>query len=112
LKAGRLRAIAVSGRQRLPALPEVPTFTEAGVREMESVSGWQGVAAPAGTPPAIVQKLNASVVRVLALPDVRASYVESGFDVAGDTPEEFAAFIRSEHARWGKLIAEAGIQAE
>jgi tripartite-type tricarboxylate transporter receptor subunit TctC len=112
LKAGRLRAIAVSGRQRLAALPEVPTFTEAGVREMESVSGWQGVAVPAGTPPAIVHKLNASVVGVLALPEVRASYVESGFDVAGDTPEEFAAFIRSEHARWGKLIAEAGIQAE
>jgi len=112
VKAGRLRAIAVSGRERLPALPEVPTFTEAGVREMETLSGWQGVAAPARTPRAIVDRIQAAVARALALPDVRASYTDSGFDTVGDTPEEFAAFIRAEHARWGKLIAEAGIRVE
>lgn len=112
VKSGRLRAIAVSGRERIPALPEVPTFTEAGVREMETISGWQGVAVPAGTPREIVDKLQAAVARVLALPDVRASYTDTGFQVVGDTPEEFAAFIRAEHARWGKLIVEAGIQAD
>jgi tripartite-type tricarboxylate transporter receptor subunit TctC len=112
LKSGRLRALAVSGRHRMPALPEVPTFGEAGLKEMETVSGWQGVAAPAGTPREIVDKLQAAVARVLAQPDVRASYVDAGFDTVGDTPEAFAAFIRTEHDRWGKLIAEAGIRAE
>jgi tripartite-type tricarboxylate transporter receptor subunit TctC len=112
VKSGRLRAIAVSGRDRIPALPHVPTFTEAGVREMESVSGWQGVAVPAGTPREIVTRLQAAVARVLALPDVRASYVDAGFVPIGDTPEAFAAYIRAEHARWGKLIAEAGVRAE
>jgi tripartite-type tricarboxylate transporter receptor subunit TctC len=112
LKSGRLRAIAVSGRERLPALPDVPTFTEAGVREMEPVSGWQGIAAPAGTPHDVVQRIQAAVARALAAPEIRASYVASGFETVGDTPEEFAAFIRAEHARWGKLISEAGIRAD
>ncbi|MGZ8212528.1 MAG: Bug family tripartite tricarboxylate transporter substrate binding protein, partial [Burkholderiales bacterium] len=80
LKAGRLRAIAVSGGERMPALPEVPTFTEVGVAEMATVSGWQGVALPAGTRGDIVQKLYGAVVRALALPDMRASYTESGFE--------------------------------
>jgi len=112
VKTGRLRAIAVSGRDRIPVLPDVPTFTEAGVREMEPVSGWQGVAVPTGTPREIVARLQAAVARVLALPDVRASYVDTGFVPVGDTPEAFAAFIRAEHARWGKLIVDAGVRAE
>jgi tripartite-type tricarboxylate transporter receptor subunit TctC len=112
LRAGRLHAIAVSGRERLRALPEVPTFTEAGVRDMEAVSGWQGLAAPAGTARPLVLKIRTTVARVLALPEIQTSYAESGFDTVGDTPEQFAAFIRAEYARWGKLIAEAGIRAE
>lgn len=112
LQAGRLRAIAVSGRERLASLPQVPTFTEAGLGEMESVSGWQGLAVPAGTPRQIVIALRTSVARVLALPEIRVSYKESGFDTVGDTPGEFAAFIRDEHARWGRLIAQAGIRSE
>ena len=112
LKAGRLRAIAVSGRERLPALPEVPTFTEAGMQDMETVSGWQGVAVPAGTPREVVDKLQAAVARALALPDVQKSYTDSGFETVGDTPEEFAEFIRAEYARWGKLIAAAGIRVQ
>ncbi len=112
VKAGRLKALAVSGRERLRAMPDVPTFTEAGLREMETVGGWLGVAVPAGTPREIVGKLHEGIARILALPEVRASYAETGADPGGDTPEEFSAFIRSEHARWGKLIAEAGIRLE
>jgi tripartite-type tricarboxylate transporter receptor subunit TctC len=112
VKAGRLRAVAVSGRERVRLLPDVPTFTEAGLREMETVSGWQGVAVPARTPQEIVGKLQAAIARVLAQPDVRGSYLDTGFDTVGDSPEEFAAFIRSEQARWGKLIADAGIRID
>jgi len=110
--AGRLRALAVSGRERLPMLPGVPTFTEAGVPAMASVSGWQGLAGPAGMPREIALRVQQATARVLALPEVRASYLASGTEPVGDTPEEFAAFIRAEHARWGKLIADAGIRVE
>jgi tripartite-type tricarboxylate transporter receptor subunit TctC len=112
IRAGRLKALAVTGRNRLATLPDVPTFTEAGLREMENVGGWQGVAAPAGTPSEIVEKLNAAIISVLALPDVRASYVDVGFEPATASPREFAEFIREENARWGKLIAASGIRAD
>jgi tripartite-type tricarboxylate transporter receptor subunit TctC len=112
IKAARVRALAVTGPRRLAALPDVPTFTELGLREMEGVGGWQGVAVPAGTPPQIVEKLNAAIVHVLALPDVRASYVEVGFEPSTASPQEFAEFVQAENARWGRLIAASGIRSE
>jgi tripartite-type tricarboxylate transporter receptor subunit TctC len=112
IKAGRVKALAVTGTSRLARLPDVPTFTEVGLRDMETVVGWQGVAVPAGTPSEIVDKLNAAIVRVLALPDVRASYVDVGFEPSVASSREFAAFIQAENMRWGRLIAASGIRAE
>jgi tripartite-type tricarboxylate transporter receptor subunit TctC len=112
IRSGRVQALAVTGPRRLAALPEVPTFTELGLRAMEDVRGWQGVAAPSGTPGPIIDQLNAAVVRALTLPEVEASYVEQGFEVSRRSAREFAQYVRAEHARWGALIATAGIRAD
>lgn len=112
IRAGRLKALAVSGERRLRMLPDVPTFSEIGLREMEDVGGWQGVAVPAGTPREVVDKINAAVLRVMTLPDIQASYEDVGFELRPNSPREFAEFIKIEHARWGRLIAAAGIRAD
>jgi tripartite-type tricarboxylate transporter receptor subunit TctC len=112
IRAGTLKPLAVTGTQRLRALPEVPTFSEIGLREMETVGGWQGVAVPSGTPPAIVDKLNAAILRVLWEPDVQASYQQVGFELRNNSPREFSDFIRAENERWGQLISASGIRAE
>jgi tripartite-type tricarboxylate transporter receptor subunit TctC len=112
LKDGRLRPLAVSGRQRLAVLPDVPTFAEAGVPDIESVFIWGGIFVRAGTPRAVIDKLHKAITTVLQLPDVRAAYVELGSTPIGNTPEEFASVIRSESARYAKLIAEAGIKLD
>ena len=101
-----MKALAVASDKRLPVLPDVPPFDELGHAGMH-VAGWQGLLVPASTPPEIVAKLNQSLVKVINLPDVREAIVSTGGEVGGDSPEQFAAFIRAEHARWGKLIAEA-----
>lgn len=103
VRAGKVKALAVSGRKRNPSVPDVPTFAEAGFPEFD-VSLWQGVLVPAGTPAEIVARLNADLNRVLAMPDVREKLAELGADPVGGTPAEFAAFINGEIARWGKLI--------
>jgi tripartite-type tricarboxylate transporter receptor subunit TctC len=103
VRAGKVKALAIGGKRRLPLLPDVPTFSEAGFPEFD-VSLWQGILAPAGTPADVVAKLNGAINRVLQMPDVRDRIAELGAEPAGGTPEELGAFIRSEISRWGKLI--------
>jgi len=111
VQGGRLRALGVSGARRSPALPEVPTLSEAGVPGFEA-SGWLGILAPAGTPVAIVRRLNAEVSAVLALSDVNAQLAGSGAEVATGSPEQFASFIADEIAKWAKIVRATGLKGE
>ncbi|HVR51975.1 MAG TPA: tripartite tricarboxylate transporter substrate binding protein [Pseudorhodoferax sp.] len=111
IKGGKLRALAVTTRERLPALPEVPTVAESGLPGYET-STWGGLLAPAGTPKAVVAKLAAETTRILALPDVRERMLAAGVEPVGGTPEQFTAFISSEMVKWGKVAKAAGIEPE
>ncbi len=111
LKDGRLRALAVTSPQRLPLLPEVPTMVESGLPEV-TVSPWWGIFAPAGTPADIVQKLNHDVVAALNSKEVRDYLTQQSTDVVGNTPEEFAAQVRGETARWAKVVKASGAKAD
>lgn len=108
IQAGKLKALAVTTDKRLPTLPNVPTFAEAGMPEC-SYDAWFGLLAPAGTPPAIVSKINADVAAVIALPDVQQRLALQGVTFAPNKPEEFTATIASDAARFKKLFADAGI---
>ncbi len=111
VKSGKLRALGVTGKKRSPAAPEVPAITEAGVPGYEAV-GWFGLVAPAGTPKDIVAMLNREINRILQVPDVKARLVELGAEPASTTPEQFLDFIRSDNAKWDRLIKERGIVVE
>jgi tripartite-type tricarboxylate transporter receptor subunit TctC len=110
-KAGKLRAIAVTSAKRSLTTPELPTIAEGGLPGFEAIT-WYGMAAPAGTPPAIVGRLNAEVVKLLHLPDVRERLLATGTEAAGTSPAEFAAYIKSEIVKWAKVIKESGARAE
>jgi tripartite-type tricarboxylate transporter receptor subunit TctC len=111
IKAGRLRALAVTGRNRSVLLPEVPTLAESGLPGYEAGS-WYGILAPAGTPGAIVARLNAEINNAIRQPEVRERLAAEGAEVIGGTPEEFALHIRSELARMKKLVREGGLRVE
>lgn len=104
IKSGRLRALAVTSRTRSPALPDVPTIEEAAGLKGFDASSWFGLFAPAGTPRAIVDKIQSDVARALALPEVRERFVAQGADPGGNTPEQFAAFIRAETDKWTRVV--------
>jgi tripartite-type tricarboxylate transporter receptor subunit TctC len=108
---GKLRAIAVTGSKRTPAAPDIPTVAESGVQGYE-VTTFYGVSAPAKTPRPIVERLHTEIVRALQSPDVREKLQGLGADPVGNTPEQYAAFIQSEIAKWGKVIKAAGIKGE
>jgi tripartite-type tricarboxylate transporter receptor subunit TctC len=110
-RAGKVRAVAVTGAKRLPLLPEVPTVAESGLAGYDAAA-WHGWLAPAGTPPAIVNKLQAEIAAILKLPEVRERLARDGIEPVGSTPQEFAAYIRFEVEKWGKVVREAGIKLE
>jgi tripartite-type tricarboxylate transporter receptor subunit TctC len=111
IKAGKLRALAVTGAKRLTALPEVPTIAEAGFPGYEA-SSWYGILAPAGTPREIVMKLNTEFRKALEQPEVRKNLLAEGAEPVGGTPEQFAEYIRAEKERLGKVIRDAKIRLE
>jgi len=111
IRAGKLRALGVSSLRRVDALPQTPTISDSGVKGFDAVQ-WYGIVAPAGTPREIVMKLNADIRGIMQSPEMRERLNTEGATAITSTPEEFAAHIRSEIARWGAVIKSAGIQAD
>ena len=111
VQAGKLRALAITSAQRAPSLPQVPTMTEAGYKDFV-VEQWQAVFAPAGTPPAIVQRLNQEIGQILKDREVVASFDKLGVTIAGGTPQQLAERQKADSERWGRLIKAAGIKLD
>ncbi len=111
VKAGRLRALAVTGAQRSPALPDTPTVAEAALPGFD-VTNWIGLFAPVGTPPDVINKLNAEIIRIMRLPDVEPRLAAEGARFTPNTPAECGAFVKSEIAKWARVIHDAGIRVD
>ena len=111
VKAGRVRGIAVSSSKRSAAIPQVPTIAESGLPGFEVV-GWYGVLAPARTPPAIVERLHREFVKILQTPEIRDRLTSEGAEPVGNTPAEFTAFLKTDIARWAKVIKAAGAKLD
>ena len=111
IKSGRLKAIAISGETRSPALPQVPTFTEAGLSGFD-LKFWYGVLAPAGTPKEILDKLSAEFARIVVMPDIKEKLSSQGADPFVSTPEQFAAVMKADLAKYEKVIKAANIKLE
>jgi tripartite-type tricarboxylate transporter receptor subunit TctC len=111
VKAGSVRALAVTTAKRSAAAPDVPTMAEAGLKGYET-STWGGVLAPAGTPKDVIAKLNAEMNKALASPDVRAKMLGAGIEPAGGSPQDYANFLQSEMVKWSGVAKAAGIQPE
>lgn len=107
IKSGKVKAIAVSGAKRSELLPDVPTFTEAGYPAVVSYA-WYGFFAPAGTPKAVVNKINAETLKIMKQPDFQKILADTGSDFVGDTPENFAAFVKDEAVKWSKVVKDSG----
>ena len=108
VEQGKLRAIAVTSLKRLPNLPDVPTIDESGVKGYESLS-WSGIMAPAGTPRRVIDKLNASIEKILRSEDVKQRFMSLGVEPVGGPPEAFSRHIRAESEKWGKVVRAANI---
>ena len=108
IKAGRLRALGVTGGKRSSALPDVPTIAEAGLPGYESLS-WSGIAVPTGTPASVIARLNREIATILTQPDIRDKFAQAGADPIGGTPQQFSDHIRGERDKWSKLVRDRGI---
>lgn len=111
IKAGKLKPLFVTSRQRSPVLPDVPTLAESGGQDFD-ISGWQGIMAPAKTPPAIVQKMGATVARLMSGPEMKATLATQGGYPIATTPERYAAFFTEEAARYKKIVGEIGLSLD
>jgi len=110
-KSGKLRALAVTTAKRSSIAPDVPTLAEAGLPGFE-VGSWQGVFAPARTPPAIIKRLNAEIVKILAMPDVREKLGALGAEIVADSPDEFAEFAKTEVVKWSDVVKKSGAKVD
>ncbi|HEX9786039.1 MAG TPA: tripartite tricarboxylate transporter substrate-binding protein, partial [Opitutaceae bacterium] len=111
VRAGKLRALAVSSARRSPSAPALPTISESGVPGYEFTS-WNGVHVTAGTPKAVIMKIHGELIKVVALPDVKERMFNLGMEVAGSTPEQLAALVTSDIAKWGKVIKASGVRVD
>ena len=109
--AGRLRALAVTGTQRLAVAPDIPTVAESGYADFEAGT-WFGLFGPAGVPPAAVARIHEEIVRALKLPDIRQKLAAQGWDLIGNSPSEFAGVIKADHEKWSRVIRAAGLHAD
>lgn len=111
IKGGKLRALAVTSPKRVPSLPDVPTISEAGYKGFDA-NTWFGLVAPAGTPAPIVTKINAEVNRILKMPDVKEKFAAEGGGPLGGTSQEFAALLKSDYVKWGKVVKDSGAKLD
>jgi tripartite-type tricarboxylate transporter receptor subunit TctC len=111
IKSGRIKGIAVTTAKRSALLPDLPTISEAGLAGFDA-NNWYGLVVPAKTPREIIDRLNAEVTKILAMPDVKTTLFNQGLDPAPGTPEQFGAYIKSERAKWARVIKESGAKAE
>jgi tripartite-type tricarboxylate transporter receptor subunit TctC len=111
IKGGKLKALATTGSKRSPALPDLPTISEAGLSGYDSTS-WNAIYVPAGTPKEIIDKLNRETRAILESPETRKFFAEQGAEAGGGTPEQLGAFTRAETAKWAKVVKEANIKVE
>ena len=111
IRSGQFRALAITGEQRSPQLPDVPTMAEAGIKDMV-VTAWFGLFAPAGTPPEIVNRIQQATKKVLDMPEIHSRFVEMGGTPGGNTPAEFTAFVNKERESWKKIVETANLSME
>ena len=112
MRSGRLKVLVVTSKQRSSAAPDVPTVSEVGMPDIEIATGWFGILAPVHTPKAVLSRLNAEIVKTIHMPEVQAQFIGQGLDPATSTADEFSAVIKSDTAKWARVVKQVGIRAQ